>query len=252
MPGARVLQVLDDGAVRSRRELLTLVADRVGLSDAQRAERLPGGQSRFENRIGWALSFLANVGALERPQRGHYEITQGGRMIAERYPDHVREREIKALGDDPAWPMIRPYVATNVREPHPSSTEAEAPAQTPIEQVEEGVGRIVEEVSAELLARLRGKDPEFFERAVVDLLLAMGYGGVNGRGQVTQLSNDRGVDGVIDQDVLGLSRVYVQATPVRIVLMDGEQLARLMIQFKVGTQVRKVHELVEVDEDFFA
>ena len=165
---------------------------------------------------------------------------------------------------------------------------------TPIKQVEDGVRRIHDEVSAELLSRLQGKDPAFFENAVVELLLAMGYGGTGGSGSVTQLSND----GVIDQDVLGLSRVYIQAkryaegntvgrpdiqgfvgalhgradsgvfistsrfstgakayaesTPTRIVLIDGQRLASLMIRYRVGVQVRETYSVVEIDEDFFA
>ena len=78
-------------------------------------------------------------------------------------------------------------------------------------QVEQGVARIHEEVASELLSRLVEQDPAFFEIAVVKLLLAMGYGGVGGRGVTTDLMNDGGIDGVIDQDVLGLSKVYVQA-----------------------------------------
>ena len=85
------------------------------------------------------------------------------------------------------------------------------PISDPTEQVEQGVARINEEVASELLSRLVEQDPAFFEKAVVELLLAMGYGGVGGRGVTTDLTNDGGIDGVIDQDVLGLSKVYVQA-----------------------------------------
>src|SRR5699024_6625778 len=82
---------------------------------------------------------------------------------------------------------------------------------TPIEQIEIGIERIREEVSIELLSKLQGKEPGFFEEAVVELLLAMGYGGTSGAGAVTKMSNDGGIDGVIDQDILGLNRVYIQA-----------------------------------------
>ena len=80
-----------------------------------------------------------------------------------------------------------------------------------MEQVEEGISSLHEAVSAELLSRLHTQKPAFFERAVLDLLMAMGYGGSQGRATQTQLSRDGGIDGVIDQDTLGLSRVYVQA-----------------------------------------
>jgi restriction system protein len=169
---------------------------------------------------------------------------------------------------------------------------------TPIEQVQSGIDRIRDEVAVDLLGRLREMDPALFEETVVDLLLAMGYGGTTGAGTVTQLSNDGGIDGVIDQDVLGLNRVYVQAkryktgntigrpdlqafvgalsgkadsgvfittssfsegartyaahVPTRIILIDGERLAGLMIRYGVGVQVRQSYKVVEIDEDFFA
>ncbi|WP_246226991.1 restriction endonuclease [Propioniciclava coleopterorum] len=169
---------------------------------------------------------------------------------------------------------------------------------TPTEQVQDGVDRIHREVAGDLLTRLRGKEPAFFEQAVVELLLAMGYGGTLGSGSATQLTNDGGIDGVIDQDYLGLSRVYIQAkryaegnsvgrpdlqgfvgalhgradsgvfittsafssaavdyarsTPTRIILIDGQRLAELMIRFGVGVQVRETYKVVEIDEDFFA
>jgi len=169
---------------------------------------------------------------------------------------------------------------------------------TPIEQVQDGITRIHEEVADELLVRLQGREPGFFEEAVVQLLLAMGYGGASGSGTVTQLSNDGGIDGVIDQDILGLNRVYIQAkrygennvagrpdlqafvgalsgkadrgvfittsrftdgarvyaeaVPTRIILIDGKRLTSLMIRYGVGVQVRETYEVVEIDEDFFA
>ena len=167
----------------------------------------------------------------------------------------------------------------------------------PTEQVETGIERIHHEVAAELLSRLVDQDPAFFENAVVDLLLAMGYGGVGGRGVVTDLNHDGGIDGVIDQDVLGLNKVYVQAkrytptnavqrpevqgfvgalsgkadggvfittsrfsagalewartVPARIILIDGQRLTQLMIEYGVGVQVQRAVQIVEIDEDFF-
>lgn len=206
------LRVLSDGVVRHWREFQPLVADLAKLTDAQRQEMLPSGsQPTYENRIGWGVSFLTNVGALSRAKRGHYTITDAGRQLIALFPNGVRERDIRALGEDPSSP-IRVYQKAE-RAPKTSDliVEDDAEAMTPTEQVQRGIARIHEEVAAELLERLQGKEPAFFEQAVVELLLAMGYGGTTGSGSVTQLSNDGGIDGVIDQDVLGLSRVYIQA-----------------------------------------
>ncbi|WP_284549634.1 restriction endonuclease [Aestuariimicrobium sp. T2.26MG-19.2B] len=295
------LRVLSDGMVRSRRDLRPLVATMSGLTEEQMKQTLASGQPTFENRIGWALSYLNNVGALTRPSRGNYQITDAGRYLLAKFPVRVFERDVNALGEDPASP-IRPYVATVSRStalpPSPGGSSDETSALTPIEQVQNGVKRIHDKVSSELLERLQGKEPAFFEQAVVNLLVAMGYGGANGSGSVTQLTNDGGIDGVIDQDILGLSRVYIQAkryatgnsvgrpdvqgfvgalhgradsgvfittshfsqgardyvasSPTRIVLIDGQGLTDLMIQFKVGVQASETYTVVEIDEDFFA
>lgn len=205
------LRVLSDGVTRHWREFQPLVADEVGLTGEQQNQTLSSGQRTFENRIGWGVSFLTNVGALARPSRGHYCITDAGRQLIRLFPDGVKEKDLDRLGEDRSSP-IRPYRSTVTHKnvlPEPSDTEPTP--LTPIEQVQNGIDRINQEVAADLLERLQGKEPGFFEQAVVDLLLAMGYGGTTGTGNVTQLSNDGGIDGVIDQDVLGLNRVYVQA-----------------------------------------
>ena len=100
----------------------------------------------------------------------------------------------------------------------------------PVEQIEQGIERIHAEVAADLLARLHAQAPAFFEQAVLDLLLAMGYGGAEGRASRTQLTNDGGIDGIIDQDALGLSRIYVQAKRYAL----GSSVQRPEIQGFVG------------------
>lgn len=203
-----VLTVLSDGMTRSLRQLRRDVADAVGLTAEQRAEALPSGQLRADNRIGWAASFLNRVDALSRPSRGQYVITDFGRELLERHPTGITESDLKAVakeGDE--WWLSRS--AANGQEAQPLDTSGTD--LDPTEQVEQGVARIHEEVASELLSRLVDQDPAFFEGAVVELLLAMGYGGVGGRGVTTSLVNDGGIDGIIDQDVLGLSKVYVQA-----------------------------------------
>lgn len=203
-----VLQVLSDGRIRSLRQLRGDVADLVGLTAEQRAETLPSGQLRADNRIGWAASYLNRVDALDRPSRGQYVITDFGRQLLASHPAGITENDLKRHakeGDE--WWLAKP--SSDGQEPEPLDTSA-SPLD-PTEQVEQGVARIHEEVASELLSRLVEQDPAFFESAVVKLLLAMGYGGVGGRGVTTDLINDGGIDGVIDQDVLGLGKVYVQA-----------------------------------------
>lgn len=289
-----VLTVLSDGATRTLRELRRDVADAVGLTAEQRSESLASGQGRADNRIGWAASYLNRVDALHRPSRGRYEITDFGRELLRQHPDRITETDLKAVakeGDE--WWISR----STVDGEHRQEIDHTATVLDPTEQVEQGVARIHEEVASELLSRLIEQEPAFFEAAVVKLLLAMGYGGVGGRGVTTDLTNDGGIDGVIDQDVLGLSKVYVQAkryspnnavqrpevqgfvgalsgkadggvfittsrfspgavewvrtVPARIILIDGQRLTQLMIEYGVGVQVERTYRVVEIDEDFF-
>ena len=293
------LQVLSDGVVRHWREFQPLVADEANLAPDQKQELLPSGnQLKYENRIGWAVSFLTNVGALSRPKRGHYTITDAGRQLIAAFPHGVKERDIRALGSDPQSQIRLYQTSDSLTKASVPVVDQSAESMTPTEQVQSGISRIHEEVALELLERLQGKEPAFFEDAVVQLLLAMGYGGATGSGSVTRLSNDGGIDGVIDQDVLGLSRVYIQAkryadnnavtrpdvqafvgalsgiadsgvfittsrfsegariyaeaVPTRIILIDGKRLTALMLHYEVGVQVRDTYKVVEVDEDFFA
>lgn len=224
------LRVLSDGVVRHWREFQPLVADEVKLTEEQRQEMLSSGSKlKYENRIGWAVSFLTNVGALSRPKRGHYTITEAGKQLILMFPNGAKEKEIRALGEDNSS-AIRVYKKKDSTAAESSEQERKIESLTPIEQVQGGIQRINDEVAAELLQRLQGKEPAFFEQAVVDLLLAMGYGGTTGAGSVTQLSNDGGIDGVIDQDILGVNRVYIQAKRYA----DNNSVGRPDLQAFVG------------------
>ena len=204
------LRAMADGVTRNRHEIHPLVADEAGLTEEQRDLVVASGQLLYANRIGWGLSLLAKTGALERPIRGSYVITDAGRRLLADFPDGVTDKKVHELGEDPDYPL-RPYVANVSNASRGEVQNAPTSSLTPTELIQEGITRIHGEVADELLSRLIAKEPEFFESAVVDLLLKMGYGGTNGRGTVTSLRNDGGIDGVIDQDALGLNRVYIQA-----------------------------------------
>jgi len=205
---APVVRVMLDGVQRPLREIRALAADDAQLDHAQRAELLPSGQHKFENRIGWAVSYLNRVGALERPVRGQYRVTDRGRALLAENPDGITELHIRALASEgDVWWKTGSRASTNAVDV-PAAAET---ALDPVEQIEEGIARINDEVAADLLSRLQGKEWSFFEHAVVDLLVAMGFGGTDSQVTVTQSTNDGGIDGIIDQDALGLDRVYVQA-----------------------------------------
>ncbi|MGV0352608.1 restriction endonuclease [uncultured Corynebacterium sp.] len=205
-----VLKILSDGSQLQRRELIQKVADAAEVSEEQRQATISSGQPVFQNRIGWAISYLHNAQAVTRPRRAVYEINDFGRDLLSRYPGGISEPELREefSGHSGAstWEQIAAARATEE-----ASSSTEESVLGPEEQIDEGVDRIHENVSAELLLRLHSNDPEFFEQAVLDVLIAMGYGGTQGKASRTQLTNDGGIDGVIDQDALGLSRIYVQA-----------------------------------------
>lgn len=300
-----VLHVLaSNGEVFKRSVLIEEAAVRVGITDEERLETIPSGQPLYENRVGWALTFLKKANAIISPARARFQITDFGRDLLARYPEGMTEKQLRAeiagteaeltwRGPSQGSKAVHKPVADKPRVLPEAESELD-----PLEQVETGVSRNNELVAGDLLMRLHENEPAFFEQAVLDLLMAMGYGGTQGKATRTQLSNDGGIDGIIDQDALGLSRIYVQAkrygldksigrpdiqafvgalqgaqadrgvflttakfsdraqeyadaVASRVVLINGDRLAELMIRYGVGVQVKRTVALVEVDEDYF-
>ena len=288
------LRGLLDGEIRQLRLIMRLAADELEVTIEARKELIASGQERWVNRATWALSYMARAGAVERTSRGHYRITEVGRKLLTDHPGGIIERDLRAIGGESyAAPSWRAFDAASA-----ASVEQGASELDPVEQIDEGVRRLHAAATAELLTRLHAREPAFFEQAVVDLIVAMGYGNADAAAIRTQLSNDAGIDGVVDQDALGLSRVYLQAkryaldasvgrpetqafvgalhgaqanqgvfittgryssaaihyaegVATRVVLIDGQRLAALMIRYGVGVQVKRHVEIVEIDEDFF-
>jgi restriction system protein len=290
---APVLHGLAVGDTASRREVRRRAIDVLGLSEEARAEVLDSGMARAAHRADWAITHLARSGLIEKVARAQYRIAEKGRTWLAQHPEGLTDFASANRLFAEFWPKGEAS-STIVVEP----LENPSPVLDPVEQIESGVLRIRTEVSEALLERLRSSDPAFFEDAVVEVLLAMGYGGSEKRGKRIGGTGDGGVDGVIDQDALGLDQVYVQAkryavgnnvgretiqafvgalhgfgasrgvfitssdftsgardyakgVPTRIGLIDGQRLTELMIEYRVGVQVKQTYEIVEVDEDFF-
>lgn len=296
-----VLQEYGDGKEHLSRDVREDVARKLGLSADEIAERLPTSpQTRLANRVAWAHSYLKQSGLLASPRRGHYQITARGTQVLgssreridiaflEQYPEFQEFRTRGSATVNPALEKILP-------EGIPASVDGAA--LTPDEQVRVGAARFKESLAAQLLDRLKQSSPGFFERVVVDLLVAMGYGGSHeDAAKVVGRSGDGGIDGVIKEDRLGLESVYVQAKrweasvgrptiqqfagalaghharkgvvittstftqdastyaktlQTTIVLIDGTQLADLMIEFGVGVSDVETIRLKKVDEDYF-
>lgn len=203
-----VLQVLSEGETITRRELTRRAMDLAGLSDEARAETLESGGLRADGRVGWAITHLTKAGWIERPARAQYRITDAGRQWFAEHPEGINDASTANRIFKPFWDVASDDTRSRAAV---SVSESVSAVLDPVEQIEDGVARIHADVAADLLTRLHANEPAFFEQAVLDLLIAMGYGGAEGRATRTQLSNDGGIDGIVDQDALGLSRIYVQA-----------------------------------------
>ncbi|MCG2624690.1 restriction endonuclease [Arthrobacter sp. I2-34] len=221
-----VLEVLSGGDTLTlhRRDIFSRAIDLAGLSEAARSETLNSGALRSEHRLGWAITHLGKAGWVERPAKANYRITQAGRQWLAENLDGIHDFSTAHIVFGPYWSRVPSRVA----EPAPAEISPEE--LDPIEQIEDGINRILADVGESLLGRLRDSHPDFFEQAVVDLLLKMGYGGAEQRGKRIGGSGDGGVDGVIDQDALGLDRVYIQAKRYG----EGNNVGREAIQAFVG------------------
>ncbi|MDX8495320.1 restriction endonuclease [Mesorhizobium sp. VK22B] len=292
-----MLPVLKAAAVGEQRigAVAQRLADDLGLSDVARAALLASGrQTIFTNRVHWAKTYLAKAGLVEATKRGHFRLTPRGADVLASNPDRIDNRFLSRFDE------FRQFTnRANEADAIASAAIDDPIGQTPDEIMRAAHRRIDAALAEDLLDRVCAAPPDFFERLIVNLLLAMGYGGsAADAGRALGRSGDDGVDGVIDQDALGLDRVYIQAKRYtagnsvgsgairdffgsldrhkaakgifvttstftesahetadylskRIVLIDGEQLTRLMIRYNVGCRVEEILHVKKIDEDFF-
>ncbi|TRA97292.1 restriction endonuclease [Agrobacterium salinitolerans] len=203
-----VLKTAQSGEVRIGAVVQTLAVD-LALSEAARATLLPsGGQTLFANRVHWAKTYLAKAGLVENTRRGHFRITARGSDVLAAAPERIDNRFLGRFEE------FRQFTARAAPPPEdrPSLSTDDLAGQTPDEIMRAAHLQIEAALQQDLLERVRAAPSGFFERLIVNLLLAMGYGGSAAEaGRALGRSGDDGVDGVIDQDALGLDRVYIQA-----------------------------------------
>jgi restriction system protein len=286
-----LLKIASDEQEHSRSEAIDTLALQFELTDEERKELLPSGrQARFDNRVGWARTYLKKAGLLEIPREGRFRITERGLDVLRGNPANIN---IKFLRQFPEFVEFE----KPSRRADDQEMVDEGPVQTPEEILESSYQDIRSELAQELLKRVKECSPKFFETLVVDLLVAMGYGGSRkDAGQAVGQSGDGGIDGIIKEDKLGLDIVYIQAKrweavvgrPTvqtfngsldglrarkgvlittsrfsqeaidyvmkierKIVLIDGEQLVELMIDHGVGVTEVGTYTVKKVDLDYF-
>lgn len=206
-----ILYLVQDGRDYRIRDLYEPLARHFSLTPEDIQELLPSGrQAKYANRILWAKTHLSKAGAVTSPSRGTVRITEQGRRLLQEYPDAISMRELSHI------PSYADFVGREKGPDVPSLTpeppSPKLPALSPEEQLDALYTELNAALADDLLAQVMQLTPQQFEALVVQLLVAMGYGGTTrDAGQALGRSGDNGIDGLVKQDPLGLDKVYLQA-----------------------------------------
>ena len=208
-----ILKALSENEESSNAEIRNRVMTSEGLTESDTEEMLPSGkQSIFTNRVAWALSHMRRAGLVYRARRGVYQLSPEGNRLLSNDPLRVDMKTLNGYESYREW-LANTGTETEGNTPEIDTGDSEIP---PTEVLEKAFQSLREELAAELLSRIQNIEPKFFEQIVVDLLIAMGYGGGDKEmGRVVGQSGDHGIDGTIREDKLGLDEVYIQAKKMR-------------------------------------
>jgi len=200
-----MLEYLHDGSKRTNSEIADYLCAHFQISGEERLEKLPSGrQTKMVNRMAWAKAHMTRARLLQSPGRGITQITERGIEVLSGNPSRVDLRLLQQFPEYAAW--------RNTSAEKPIDHEEEAHPATPEESLGSAFQCLQEALLASLLDRIRLSSPSRFEEIVVDLLVGMGYGGSRAdAAQVLGKSRDEGIDGLINEDRLGLDVIYVQA-----------------------------------------
>lgn len=203
-----LLNFAADKQEHSLQDAVESLAIKFELTSEERQELLPSGkQARFDNRVAWARSYFKQAALVENTRRGFFRVTERGLALLRTNPKKIN---IKLLEQFPEFIEFR-SVRKDINDAQPVLIE-EPEKQTPEEQLENAYKIISDGLASEIIQQVKACSPAFFERLVVELLLAMGYGGTRvGAGRAIGQSGDGGIDGIIDEDRLGLDAIYIQA-----------------------------------------
>lgn len=203
-----LLKFLADGGEHSLRESIDSLADEFSLTEVERTEMLASGQQAiFNNRVGWARTYLKKAGLLDSTRRGFFRITDRGKKVLSRAPNRIDVNFLEQFDEFVQFRSIR-----RDKNHSEEAAVAEEINQTPEESLESAYLKLREGLASEILQITKSCSPAFFEQLVVDLLVRMGYGGSRREaGQALGKSGDGGIDGIIKEDKLGLDIIYIQA-----------------------------------------
>lgn len=291
-----LLDALADGKEHRLQDLRDTIASRLHITDADRETLLPSGkQSVFDNRIGWAKTYLDKAGIVRSVTRGVYQLTDRGRSVLSSKPSKI---DVAFLAQFPEFEEFRRRPDNDEHDEQSPKASIAAQSATPLEALDSAYQQLRRSTEADLLTAVRAGSFRFFERLVVELLVKMGYGGsLKDAGRAIGRSGDDGLDGVIKEDHLGLDAIYVQAKrwqatvgrpevqafagslegvrgrkgvfittstfsseareyvsriEKKIILVDGQQLVSLMLDFGIGVNTITTYEVKRVDSDYFS
>ena len=286
-----ILEILSDGKEHNIKEIKEKSAENFNLTDEEIKELLPSGtQSIVNNRVGWGRTYLKKAGLIESKKRGIFNITKEGLKLLSNKPDKIT---VQTLENYSSFREFRYGNDDNI------DNENKKSYLSPEEKIENSFLEIKNELANSLLEEVKKKSPEFFERLVIDLLLKMGYGGSRASaGKTVGKTGDEGIDGIVDEDKLGLDKIYIQAKRYsdssigrpelqkfvgalggqgatkgifittskftgnaieyvknqaisNVVLIDGERLSELMIDYDVGVSTKWTYKIKQFDSDYF-
>ncbi len=288
-----LLNLVADEKEHSLRETIDNLSATFKLSDEERTKLLPSSkQAMFANRVGWAKTYLIKAELLETTKRGYFKITQQGLKVWNEHPLQISTKFLQQFPSFVSFQQLNnKYLNSPSLNSDPNSTT------TPEEELDSAFVKLNQTLASDLIEEIKTCSPRFFEILVVDLLVKMGYGGTRkDAGQVIGRSRDGGIDGLINEDRLGLDVIYIQAkrwqNPVgrqeiqkftgalegirakkgifitsssftpnakqyvgqiekKVILIDGDELAQLMIEHNVGVSPVVSYEIKKVDSDYF-
>lgn len=289
------LRLSQDQQEHSTSDVILFLANHYQLSENEIAEQIPSGyQTKLHNRVSWIFVHLQRAGLIEKTRRGFYKITNRGNELLGR---NLARIDLNTLKQFPEYVEFRKVKRAKETNANPQVSEDEVD-KTPEESLEIAYQTIQSALAAEIIEKVKSCSPAFFERLVVELLVKMGYGGtLQDAGKAVGKSGDGGIDGIINEDRLGLDVIYLQAKrwegnvsrpeiqkfagalqgrrarkgvfittsdftkeareyvamiDSKIILIDGEELAELMIDYNVGVSVATVYEIKKIDSDYFS
>lgn len=293
-----LLQFATDKKEHSLRETIEVLADHFCLTEEERKELLPSGRkARFDNRVGWACTYLRKAGLLEATKRSHFQITNRGCDVIKSDPVEINAKFLKQFPEFLEFLEFKNLTDQSEKYLDNGNSLEFTTIRTPEEDLELAIQQLTQELGSNLLEIIKKSSPAFFEKLVVDLLVKMGYGGTRkDAGKTVGRTGDGGIDGIINEDRLGLDVIYIQAKrwensvgrpeiqkfagalqgfrarkgifittstfsseakdyvsriDTKIVLIDGETLAQLMIENNVGVTPFALYEVKKVDSDYF-